>query len=234
MWLSELKTTDLRSDTKHVFVVSLGSTEQHGPFAPLGSDTYIQDAILKSVERILKKVIFLPTVPITHSTEHLGFMGTVTLEGDTLYAVMRDIANSLKESAKTLLFVSWHGGNKKTIDRFIESEQANFDTVELKQITIGDEKIDQVAEKLLGGPIDEHAGNAEVSLMLAVRPDLVRVPSPKEAKKPIAFSWDQPVKEVSKDGVIDNHPKWVVSEEIGNKLLDLYAANLVAKIRKYQ
>lgn len=231
MWLSELKTTDLKSDAKYVFVVSLGSTEQHGPFAPLGTDTYIQDEILRKAEQNLDQLIFLPTIPITHSKEHLGFLGTVTLEADTLFAVLRDIVSSLKANASMFLFVSWHGGNKKIIDRFIESEQENFPGG-LKHVTFGDEDTDKVAEKLLGGPVDDHAGNTEVSLMLATQAKLVREPRDQDKKQAIEFAWDKPVVEASLDGVIDGHPKWVVSKEIGNKLLDLYTVHLAKEVKE--
>lgn len=232
MWLSDLKTSDLDPEAKYIFVVSLGSTEQHGPFAPLGTDTYIQDAILRKVEQALNQVMFLPTIPITHSTEHLGFLGTVTLEASTLTAILRDIVNSLKANAASILFVSWHGGNKEVIDRFVESEWAGSQSVELRRITFGDEGTDKATEKLLGGPVDDHAGNTEVSLLLALHPKLVRKPDKRDKKKVLEFAWDKPVIEVSLDGVVDSHPKWVASKETGDTLLDLYANHLVKEIEE--
>lgn len=230
MWLSDQKTSDLDPEAKYIFVVSLGSTEQHGPFAPLGTDTYIQDAILRKVERVLNQVVFLPTIPITHSTEHLGFLGTVTLEASTLSAILRDITTSLKANAASILFVSWHGGNKEVIDRFVKSKWASSQAVELRQITFGDESTDKATEKLLGGPVDDHAGNTEVSLMLALYPKLVRKPGKRDKKQALEFAWDKPVVKVSPNGVVDNHPKWVVSKEIGDTLLSLYANHLVKEI----
>jgi creatinine amidohydrolase len=232
MWLSELKTFDLKPEVKYVFLVSLGSLEQHGPYAPLGTDTYIQDAILQKAESQLPEVVFLPTIPITRSKEHLGFLGTVSLETETLHAILQDIVNSLSVNARRIIFVSWHGGNKGVIKKFIELKQKRFPKIKLAQVTCGDEKTDRLAEELLRGPIDDHAGNTELSMMLAIRPDLIQKPKKSEEKAKIQYSWDKPIIEVTPDGVIDSHPKWVVNKQIGNRLIEIYSTNLVSKVRK--
>lgn len=233
MWLSELKTVDIGSDAKRAFVVSLGSTEQHGPYAPLGTDTYIQNAFLRAAEKKLPKVVFLPTIPITCSSEHIGFVGTVSLEPPTLHGILRDITKSLAQGATDLMFVSWHGGNKSVIDDFIAKEKLNFKTTKLSQVTFGDESTDRAAEELLDGPLDDHAGNMEISLMLAIRPGLVRKPGATDSKVAVNHEWGKrPVIDSAPDGVVDSHPRWVASEAIGNELLDLYSDNLVEKLQK--
>lgn len=232
MWLSELKTFNLKPKEKYVFLVSLGSLEQHGRYMPLGTDTNIQDAILQKTEVHLPEIMFLPTIPITRSKEHLGFLGTVSLESDTLYAIFRDIVNSLSENAHTILFVSWHGGNKSVINNFIETEQKNFSKVKLANVTCGDEGTDKLAEKLLDGPVDDHAGNTELSMMLAIRPELTQKPPKDVQKQTIDFSWDKPMIKVTPDGVIDPHPKWVANGEIGKKLIEIYSSNLIRKIQR--
>src|SRR3989344_4046474 len=105
MFLAELKTTDFKPNEKYAFVISLGATEQHGPYLPLGADTYIQDKIIAEVNKRLPKIIFLPTLPITSSKEHKGFPGTIWIEKATLEQVLQDITNSLREYANKIVFL---------------------------------------------------------------------------------------------------------------------------------
>jgi creatinine amidohydrolase len=232
VFLSDLNTFDEQLKAKNVFVVSLGATEQHGPYAPLGTDDFIQDTLIKQVEAELPGVIFLPNIPIGPSWQQMGFKGSISLQEDTLYAILRDIVDSLKDSASLFIFVSWHGGNKPVISNFVEKEAATYSGIRLEQITFGDEGTDIPAEKLLSGPPDDHAGNTEVSLMLAIRPDITKQPQPDDPKQPLEFAWDKRIVDVQEDGVVDEHPKWVATEEIGDQLIDIYAQNLTAKIKK--
>jgi len=69
---------------------------------------------------------------------------------------------------------------------------------------------------------DDHAGNTEVTLILAVNPNIAKQPLPNDPKSPHnSFEWDRRIIEVQPDGVIDEHSKWVATPEIGEKLLDI-------------
>ena len=84
MYLQRLKTTDFEEGKKYTFVVPTGSIEQHGPFLPLGTDSYIQNAIISEVEKRVPEMVFLPTMHVTCSQEHEGFAVTVWLSYETM------------------------------------------------------------------------------------------------------------------------------------------------------
>ena len=231
MWLSQLKSANLKREKKYPFLISMGSLEQHGPYGPLGTDTYIQDALLQLVELLVPEVIFLPTIPISESKLQLGFPGSVSLEYETVSYIFRDIVNSLKDYAQIIFFVSWHGGNKPIIDKFIHDKQSEFPNNHLIHIAFGDDGTDRQVTTLLNGPPDDHAGNTEISLMQYIKPEYTGIPDKNEPKHSIEFNWDQPVIKVFSNGVVDSHSKWVVSAEIGEKLLNIYANNLAKKIQ---
>lgn len=183
MILSDLKTFDNDTSKRCVFLVSLGALEQHGPFAPLGTDTLIQEALLKKVEMNVPEVIFLPTIPIGSSWNHVGFWGTISLNEDTVFSIIADIVSSILDYSKMIIFVSWHGGNKPVVDKFIDKNQSSNPNIKLVHITFGSEETDNLAEKLIGGSLDDHAGNIEVSMSLALRPDITIKPTPGSKKK---------------------------------------------------
>ena len=95
MRLKKMKHPDLSGDRKFNFIVPIGSLEQHGPYIPFGTDTYITDYIVDQAEREFPEIIILPTLEFSRSQEHRGFFGTVFLTEETLEKVLFDICNSI-------------------------------------------------------------------------------------------------------------------------------------------
>lgn len=234
MLLKELKTTDFNQEKKYTFVLPMGATEQHGPFLPIGTDTYCQNAMLEKAIKECPEAIFLPTLEITCSKEHIGFPGTVWVEKETLMLMLRDISMSLKDYASNIIFISWHGGNLGTIDRFIEKYTAELGSVKLHYITLDPEPVLQKTRELINGPVDDHAGNTETSMVLSIDEGLVTVPPANYPKKDIGYDWDDkhPLKDFSKDGIHDRHPKWVVDKEQGRLLIGWSAEHLKNEIQR--
>ncbi len=234
MLLKELKTTYFDPNKKYTFVVPMGATEQHGPFLPLGTDTYCQDAILARAIAECPAAIFLPTLEITCSKEHHGFPGTIWIEKDTLKLMLRDICLSLTDYADHIIFTSWHGGNIGTIDRFIKEFQSQFKNTSFHHVNLDPEPILQKTREIIGGPVDEHAGNTETSMTLAAQEKLVTTPPPDYPKHPIVVDWDdaEPLKKQSIDGIADNHPQWVVNRVQGQSFIDFSGEHLKAEIQK--
>ncbi len=233
MFLERLKTTDLDPNKKYTFVIPMGATEQHGPFLPIGTDSYIQDEIIQRAEKVLPEAIFLPTLRITCSQEHEGFAGSTWITKDTMELVLRDICSSLKPYAANILFNSWHGGNIGMLNRFVKKYAATFTGVHIEHILFDSEETLAKTAETLGGPVDEHAGNSETSMLLACEPSLVTIPSQDYPKHKIEVDWDtHQLSEISKDGIVDNHPTWIVNKEIGEQCLEMAANELIAGLRR--
>jgi creatinine amidohydrolase len=94
-----------------VAVLPVGSFEQHGRHLPLATDTIVASLI---AERVAEHYGLFRLAPLTFSCshEHEGFAGTVSIDAQTLIAVVSDIRASLgRHGIQRLVIVNGHGGN---------------------------------------------------------------------------------------------------------------------------
>ncbi|WP_189219960.1 MULTISPECIES: creatininase family protein [Streptomyces] len=156
-----------------VAVLPVGSYEQHGPYLPLATDTLVACAIAREVAAAYP-VHLLPPVTVSCSHEHAAWPGTVSISAPTLYAVVRDIAASLRRSGvEALVVVNGHGGNY-VLGNVVQESAAEGHRVALFPAA---EDWDAARERagvetsLLS---DMHAGEMETSILLHCHPDMVR------------------------------------------------------------
>ena len=95
---ADLKTnefSDLPGDA--VALLSVGAIEQHGPHLPVSTDATLAEALAKGAAELGARstVLLLPTLAFGKSDEHLTFKGTITLDAETLLAVLLHIGRSV-------------------------------------------------------------------------------------------------------------------------------------------
>ncbi|MES2697745.1 MAG: creatininase family protein [Verrucomicrobiota bacterium] len=170
-----------------VAVLPIGAVEQHGSHLPISTDILLAEAFGRGIAERLDAYL-LPAVAISSSIEHRKARGTVYLRAETLAAVVRDIAESLRLSGFTrVVIANCHGGNwvlKPTI-RAINRERPEF-RVTLVHNELPPAKMAEIFAHPVG---DVHAGEFETSLMLHLHPDKVGTPSatPERPFPPQAF-----------------------------------------------
>ncbi|MCK5628389.1 creatininase family protein [Candidatus Bathyarchaeota archaeon] len=92
-------------------VLPLGSTEQHGPHAPLGTDSFIAKAWAEEAAK-RARVLCLPTVPFGVSSEHKQFWGTIWVSSDTFKNYVKELCLALNYyGVKKIVVINGHGGN---------------------------------------------------------------------------------------------------------------------------
>jgi creatinine amidohydrolase len=168
-----------RLSADSVAVLPLGSIEHHGPHLPLCTDFTIADTFAGAlVERVDGEIDawLLPSLAYTKSDEHAWASGTLWLSWDTLMRVLVDIGNSLVASpVRRLVFLNAHGGNSALLQVACRELRRRFGlrTFLLHPGRPVDQGGRSSADEELGMGV--HGGRGETSMMLHLRPDLVRM-----------------------------------------------------------
>ena len=156
-----------------VAVLPLGATEQHGPHLAVSVDSDLVEAVLARTEVTDVTALVLPTLKITKSGEHDRHPGTLSLSGDTLTAVLRDIAASVKHAGiDHLCLFNGHGGNTALLEAAVRDMRITQQMVAVHCSWFGFAEYDGLFDpKDLA--IDLHGGDSETSPMLAAAPHKV-------------------------------------------------------------
>ena len=161
-----------------VVVVPTGSLEQHGPHLPLFTDSILATAVAEAAEsQIAREVLLTPTLWLGASAHHLKFAGSLSASFETYMGALRDVVESLAQHGFQRFFIlNGHGGNESPNAVALRVLKQKFPNLTLAHSGYYTFAASESAKKL-NGPAKsiQHACEAETSLMLHVRPDLVRV-----------------------------------------------------------
>jgi creatinine amidohydrolase len=160
-----------------IAVLPLAAVEQHGPHLPLGVDSFIAEAYLARVRKLLPDalpVTFLPVQRVGVSLEHLAYPGTLTLSAATAIAAWTEIGESLgRAGLRKLVLVTSHGGNVAGMELVARDLRARL---AMLAVTVGWHRFGY-PDGIFSGEERKHGihgGDIETSLMLAGTPDMVR------------------------------------------------------------
>ena len=159
-----------------VVVLPIGAIEQHGPHLPLSVDTDINRGLVRAtVERLAERgdlpVLFLPTMPVGKSTEHLDFPGSLSFSTPTLIAMWMEIGACVAAAGvRRLVFFNSHGGQVAPMDIVARDLRVahGIATFSCNWFGLGlPEGLISAHENTYG----IHAGELETSMMLALHGD---------------------------------------------------------------
>jgi creatinine amidohydrolase len=179
MRLEQARWPELEHVTEgRIFVIPLGSLEQHGHHLPLVTDTMIAGQIAGRVEKACgERIVMLPVQWLGHSPHHRRF-GCVSLDLLPYVEMVCGICRSLVAlGARKILLLNCHGGNEIPCKAALRELKSEFEALRDLYIVyatywnLAAEEFQRIRESPTGGM--GHACEMETSIMLAVRPELV-------------------------------------------------------------
>ena len=191
MYVEPASWTDVASVETDLAVLPVGATEQHGPHAPLGTDTLTASAVAEAgVSRFDGEVVVAPAVPLGVSEEHRHFPGTMWLTPETFRAVVRDAVRSLSSHGfDRVVVVNGHGGNVAPL-REVTARLTRDDEAYVVPFTWFDAVGEHTSEMGHGGPL-------ETAMLRAIDPDLVYDDRLDAASADAADGWGEWVSHVN-------------------------------------
>jgi len=160
-----------------LILAPIAACEQHSRHLPTITDTLLVTAVAEGAEqRLPEQVLLLPTQWLGASSHHLRFGATLSAEVDTHVTMLCDLLTPLLEDGYLrFLILNGHGGNIDTMHLALRRLQPRF-----PDRVLGASSYWELAERELArlaeGPrrFMGHACEFETSMVLALRPDLVR------------------------------------------------------------
>lgn len=211
------------SPNSKILLLPLGSWEQHGPHLPFDTDTIIINSVVTHALRdtLVDAETFdiAPTIAISASDEHAGFLGTLSTGTEPLVQSVVAICRSASWSLGVCI-VNGHGGNADALTRI--SSALTY------------EKIRHSIWSLPSyDGSDMHAGHTETSVMLYVALDKVQTDRIErgtvgDASGLVAQMRTSGVAGVSVNGVLGD-PTTATSEH-GIAVMNLYSSSLVTHL----
>ncbi|HUR58188.1 MAG TPA: creatininase family protein [Opitutaceae bacterium] len=159
----------------HTIFIPVGAMEQHGPHSAIGTDVFLPQEIARRVCVRLGHALVAPPLAYTLSYPHRGFTSEFSLTIETFMAVVRDLALSFGAAGfKRIVFLNGHYDNTYALayacaqadERLPKGAKAfpfnYWDGLTPEQFMSSSE-----------GGKGLHAGEGEVSMLLAINPALV-------------------------------------------------------------
>ncbi|HBI44980.1 MAG TPA: creatininase [Planctomycetales bacterium] len=155
----------------------IAAVEQHSRHLAVLTDTVLVSAVAEGVERRLPdSVVLLPTLWFGASHHHLRFGATLSATVDVHIDLLCDLLTPLLDDGwQRVLLLNGHGGNIDTMQIALRRLQPRYRDRILGAASYWDLAAAELSA-LAEGPRKTmgHACEFETSMMLALRPDLVR------------------------------------------------------------
>jgi len=162
-----------------LIILPIGSTENHGPHACSGEDTYL---VTRMAEQVAQKTGCTVAQPIwygSHPFHHLGMPGTIVIPEETLIAYLRAVIAGLWNSGfRKMILLNGHGQDyviPVAMHQFGKKYQVPALIINLNWWFAIKEHI---RDKAHGGPFETpftHADECETSFSMALFPEMIQL-----------------------------------------------------------
>jgi creatinine amidohydrolase len=161
-------------------ILPIGILEKHGPHAPIGSDLIqVREWAARATKR--EYAVVFPDYFYGQINEARHQFGTFALEERIVWDLLEATCDEIgRNGFKKILIINGHGGNPELISYFIQTrleKQRNYAVYffEPSQDSVFRKPISSLHKSDQAN--DQHAGEGETSVLLYLRPDLVKMDS---------------------------------------------------------
>lgn len=158
-----------------VILIPIGTVEQHGPHLPVNADNMVAGFVAERAAEATDAYV-VPAINYGVSMSFRNFPGTVSVQPETLTAMLRDVCRELvRQGFRRFIFVNNHGGNQTAC------EQVARDLNRDHGLVVGNIYPWTLGYALMRDTYDDaaavygHGGDPETSAMLAMFPEDVRL-----------------------------------------------------------
>ncbi len=179
MILAEMTSPEIDALPRDIVVlIPVASCEQHSLHLPVLTDSFIGEAVARRVhDRCPEDVLVLPVQWLGYSQHHIRYPGTVSATSETHLMLLMDIvASMVGYGFKKILIQNSHGGNGANVSVLLQRLMERFGDQGVEFYSrwawAKGETLNEIRE--LGSAGSGHSGETETSMILALRPELVR------------------------------------------------------------
>jgi creatinine amidohydrolase len=175
--LTEPEVAELVAGGTDRLLVPTGSTEQHGPHGPIGTDVIIPREVCRRVATARGGTLVAPPVAYGLAAGHRGYAGLGYLTPPTYLAVIEELVLSFVESGfRRVVFVNGHYTNYPAINLACFNASPKLpEGAYAWALSYWDALPPDEQEAYLSLTTGLHANVGETSAVMAVRPELVKL-----------------------------------------------------------
>jgi creatinine amidohydrolase len=209
--------------------IPIGSIEQHGPHLPLSVDIDIPVAIVNELVKGSQGAAAPGIIYASRSQPHSGggpsFPGTISVKGTSLIYYLTDIFKAyVLNGARNIVIINGHYENEPFIFEALEvcREDKLLEKIQVIALSwwsvVSENIIIELFGELFPGWHAEHAGLVETSLMMYLKPELVKSIQVDHGSPPLSGVYIHPIDPhaISNRGVLSQTKG--ATAEIGEKL----------------
>ena len=164
-------------------IITIGSTEQHGPQLALATDSASGDCLAREVAERVGQALITPNIRVGIAPHHMHFPGTINVRKRILKSLVYEYVHSLAwHGFRHIAIIPTHGTNFPMAGELGEELRVLYPHVNVFSYSDADAYLGSAAEVSQRLGIDPatagtHAGLSETAFMLACQPELVDLES---------------------------------------------------------
>lgn len=194
--LREEEVAGVVEKTNATCVIPLGSIAKHGQHAPLGTDNFIAEGIIRKAAQI-ESICLFPTLWMGCASEPYAHAGQINLSRPLMHEMLEQVVAEVgRNGFYRIVIANANGDNSMMLTNFLRSQGMYKKNYYLYSKRVFDYNVDALVRDLDAGEdfptlteedkalVREihdhhipygHAGLYQTSVLMALRPDLVRL-----------------------------------------------------------